>query len=328
MIYRVGVIGAGQIAQQRHLPVLAALPNVKVDWVADLDAASGQRVALVYNTSFLPLDGGKIKLPACDIALVAIPYGVRAPYYAALRGIGTRALFVEKPLARTRAEQAAIEAPYLPSNVACGYSRRASSGAEILKNIVKSGMYGKIRRIEYGWGGVGGVSFGEKHYGDIRKAGGGPLIEVGVHGMDLVAYLADAREVTIVRKSLVFQDGFDLHTEFEAVLQSDHGAVEFGCIVSTLRHTTNRLLVVFDLVDITWDLMGNGPVRVRSHRDGCEFEVRLSNGSKPAKPYASLAVFWSDFLGGVDCGLPNYTCAADMRVVTSLIESLYEGSAN
>ena len=105
--YRIGVIGTGNIARLVHLPVLTSMPDVRVAWVADVNAASAASVARAFKlrSIALPLSAGAES--DCDVVLIASPVGTRLPYleHLARRGI---AAFVEKPFARTVEEHRAF----------------------------------------------------------------------------------------------------------------------------------------------------------------------------------------------------------------------------
>ncbi|MCB1022651.1 MAG: Gfo/Idh/MocA family oxidoreductase, partial [Acidobacteria bacterium] len=95
---RIGIVGAGDIVRAVHLPVLLAMPQAQVEWLCDVDTNRAKTMSKAYGPRAVeaPRDPGD--LPEADVVLLATPYGVRRPYYEALRARGT-AIYVEKPFA-------------------------------------------------------------------------------------------------------------------------------------------------------------------------------------------------------------------------------------
>jgi predicted dehydrogenase len=134
---RIGVLGCGQIAVEQHLPVLAALPDVHIAWLADIDDKSAAQAAQVYGCRTASLRHLAAALGEIDILLVAAPCGARGQYYDVIRdGNDALAVFVEKPFARTVSEHLAISAMRRPGRIACGLSRRATPNVVAVKNML------------------------------------------------------------------------------------------------------------------------------------------------------------------------------------------------
>ena len=96
---RIGVIGAGTIVENIHLPVLANLPGVSVAWVADRSEDRAERLARAFAIDARPLS----RTDDADILLVAIPMLGRDQWFEHAHRHGM-ALFVEKPFAVSLAQ--------------------------------------------------------------------------------------------------------------------------------------------------------------------------------------------------------------------------------
>ena len=116
--FTLGIIGAGNVVSANHLPVLEAMPEVQISWITDKDNGRAARVAQAYGIADRDLAGGLDNFPKTDAVLMAIPFGVREPYYTALAQRGD-AVYVEKPFARDcrRASQAVFLVRRLPTRV-------------------------------------------------------------------------------------------------------------------------------------------------------------------------------------------------------------------
>ena len=70
----IGIIGAGNISSTVHLPLLSCIENVSVKYIAD--TFDPKDLAKTYNTQSIKITD-ITSLPDCDIAVLAIPVGVR-----------------------------------------------------------------------------------------------------------------------------------------------------------------------------------------------------------------------------------------------------------
>jgi predicted dehydrogenase len=68
---RVGIVGAGRVADTHHLPVLALMPDVELAWICYLNRARAAKLARSYG-----IDEVQEKIAACsdvDVPLLATP---------------------------------------------------------------------------------------------------------------------------------------------------------------------------------------------------------------------------------------------------------------
>lgn len=93
----VGVIGAGFVAQEYHLPVLSELSETEITYVADIDPEAARDATSPFGSRALGIDD-PATLPECDVALLTVPVGYREPY---IQEFGTRGtpILSEKPFA-------------------------------------------------------------------------------------------------------------------------------------------------------------------------------------------------------------------------------------
>src|SRR4051794_18641367 len=73
----IGIVGAGQIASDSHLPALLAMTDARVAWVSDRDAHRACLVAKTFRVPYAEYQNSFTDLPDCDVVLLAVPYGVR-----------------------------------------------------------------------------------------------------------------------------------------------------------------------------------------------------------------------------------------------------------
>ena len=186
--FRVGVIGAGSIAQS-HLTAYSQNPDVELIAVADMNLERAQQVAEQHGATRAYADPHELLAdPEIDGVSICTWNDSHAAWAIAAVEAGKHVL-VEKPIARTLAEaeelQRVVEAH--DRVVQVGFVRRHSPNCQVLKTFIDQGDLGEIyyarasclRRA----GNPGGW------FADQEISGGGPLLDIGIHVLDLCWYL-------------------------------------------------------------------------------------------------------------------------------------------
>lgn len=187
---KIGIIGVGSIAQSVHIPALRKHEDVEIVAVCDTREDELNKVADDLGVKYR-FDNFEdlIKLDELDAVLICTPNMMHEePTVKAL--LSGKHVFVEKPIARNSSEGAAMVAAAKKSGkqLMVGYCWRWNPGAAALKRFIDAGDMGEIyygrvqamrRRGIPGWG-----VFTQKD-----KQGGGPLIDIGCHLLDLTLWL-------------------------------------------------------------------------------------------------------------------------------------------
>jgi len=189
----IGFIGSGGIAQNHHLPVYQKLRDeglVEIVAIADVNEAVATATAERFRVLHVYTDYRElIARPDIDAVVVCTPNFLhKQPAIEAFQA--GKHVFVEKPIALNAIEGAAmVEAARVAGKkLQVGYCMRFSTGAQAVKRLVDDGRLGEIyharchalRRRGIPAHGV----FTQKD-----KQGGGPLIDIGVHILDLTLWL-------------------------------------------------------------------------------------------------------------------------------------------
>ena len=190
---RVGIIGVGGIANGAHMPSYAKLQDL-VEMVAfcDIIPERAQKGAEMYGAP-----GAKVfkdyqemlEMKDLDSVSVCTPNKFHAPITIAALKAGKH-VFCEKPMAITaeEADKMVKAAKETGLKLSVGYQSRFSDDAQLLKQMISSGELGEIyyseatsirRRGVPTWG-----VFLSK-----ELQGGGPLIDIGTHVLDLTLWL-------------------------------------------------------------------------------------------------------------------------------------------
>jgi len=181
---KIGIIGVGSISNL-HLQSYVANPRVELIGVHDLNLERAQEMAAQYGAprvyaTLAELLGD----PEIDAVSVCTWNDSHAEVAIAALEAGKHVL-VEKPLSKSVAEAEAIAEAVSRTgkHLQVGFVRRFSSNATVLKSFIDAGELGQIyyakainiNRI----GNPGGW------FADSAKSGGGPLIDIGIHFLDL-----------------------------------------------------------------------------------------------------------------------------------------------
>lgn len=189
---RVGIIGCGGIANGKHLPSLSKLDNVELVAFCDIIPERAKEAAEKYGaksaktyTDYQKMisDGGT------DVIHVCTPNSSHAPITIAALEAGNHVM-CEKPMAKTAADALKMveTAKRTGKKLTIGYNSRYRADSLYLKGLIDRGDLGDIyfakahairRRAVPTWG----------VFLDEEAQGGGPLIDIGTHALDLTLWL-------------------------------------------------------------------------------------------------------------------------------------------
>lgn len=186
---RVGVIGAGVGAL--HLSAYAQLPQVDIVALAGLDDDRVRRVAAEYQVPQTYREYEHLlAAPDIDAVSVCLPNVLHAPVSIAALRAGKHVL-VEKPLARNAEEARAIaEAAHAHDRVLMvSFDKRYRNDVQWIRQYIDSGALGRIYYAKAHWMRRAGIPRLGSWFVSKEQAGGGPLIDLGVHVLDIAMYL-------------------------------------------------------------------------------------------------------------------------------------------
>lgn len=198
---RVGIIGCGGIANGKHMPGLSRLKNVEMVAFCDIIEEKADKAAAEYGGKDAKtyLDYRKLlEDKTIDVIHVCTPNDSHADITVASLEADKHVL-CEKPMAKTAegARRMVAAAKATGKKLSIGYQSRHRSDAQYLKQAIVRGDLGDIyyakahairRRAVPTWG----------VFLDEEKQGGGPLIDIGTHALDLTLWLMDNYEPQMV----------------------------------------------------------------------------------------------------------------------------------
>jgi predicted dehydrogenase len=195
---RVGVIGAG--VGEMHLAGYSKLPRVEIAALAGLDDDRVRRVAAEYRVpqtfrEYTDL----LAAPNIDAVSVCLPNALHLPVTVAALKAGKHVL-VEKPLARTAIEgRAMVEAARAHDRILMiSFNHRYRGDVQWVKQYIESGALGRIYYAKAHWMRRAGIPRLGSWFVNKEQAGGGPLVDLGVHILDIAMYLMGEPRATAV----------------------------------------------------------------------------------------------------------------------------------
>ncbi|MBE2270742.1 MAG: Gfo/Idh/MocA family oxidoreductase [Anaerolinea sp.] len=196
---RVGVVGLGW-AGETHLKSYLNVPNVEVVALAEPQEARLQQVGRLYEVPNLYTDYRElVERDDLDVVSVATPNHLHMPVTVAALNGGKHVL-CEKPLARSGAEsRQMVEAARAAGRVLeVAFNHRQRGDVQILKQYVDEGGLGRIYHGKATWMRRSGIPGMGGWFTSREMAGGGPLIDLGVHVLDMILYLLNEPKVVSV----------------------------------------------------------------------------------------------------------------------------------
>jgi predicted dehydrogenase len=126
-------------------------------------------------------------------AIVAVPHDTATALVVALLDDGTKVL-LEKPLGRNIQEAQALASHPHSNNLSIGFNYRFMPGVIALKKALDGQVLGKISTLKMELGHGGGPKDKGSWKLDPVRAGGGVVLDPGIHLIDLLVYLFKATE--------------------------------------------------------------------------------------------------------------------------------------
>lgn len=193
---KVGIVGCGGIANGKHLPALQQIPEVEFCAFCDIIVERAEKANKTYadGKAVVTDDYKKLIQMDLDAVYVCTPNCSHCEITVAALLAGKHVM-CEKPMAMNYAEAKQMIAARDKSGklLTIGYQNRYRPDSLYLKKECEKGALGDIyvakahavrRRAVPTWG----------MFLDEEKQGGGPLIDIGTHALDLALFMMNNYE--------------------------------------------------------------------------------------------------------------------------------------
>ncbi len=200
-IVKIGIIGCGGIANGKHMPSLSKVEGAQMVAFCDLIVERAERARAQYGTPDAKVYTDYHELladPEIEVVHVLTPNRSHADISIDALHAGKHVM-CEKPMAKTAADaRRMVEAAReTGKKLTIGYQHRQKAPSRYAKAYIEDGELGEIyyancyairRRGTPNWG----VFLNE------YEQGGGPIIDIATHSLDLTLYLMNNYEPAMV----------------------------------------------------------------------------------------------------------------------------------
>jgi len=256
--YKVGIIGAGNIAQSAHLPVYRKLADrAEVVAIADTNLARAQDAAKAFD---IPKAYNSVEelLASSDVDFVDICVwnNSHAPAAIAAAKAG-KPILCEKPMSDSLAHSLEMESEVKKAGVPFMMAMvfRFSAESTLLHQMTEAGELGDIYYAKTGYIRRRGTPIG--WFTDMSKSGGGPVIDIGVHCIDVTWFLMGRPKPTRVSAAVSYAIGNFKTKGISRWTALDPGSGVFDTedSASAIIHFENGASM---LVEVSWALNADG----------------------------------------------------------------------
>ena len=335
---RIGVIGLG--IGRSHIEGFQMHPDAEVVAAADIDQEVLGRWAEEYQISRTYQDYQQmLGEETLDIVSIATPNHLHLPMSLAAFQAGSHVL-CEKPMALNASEgRTMLEAAQKAGKrLMINFSFRFKPQSMALWRQVKSGMLGEIYYARTAWLRRRGMPRFGGWFGQKALSGGGPLIDLGVHRLDLALWLMGYPKpvyvigncVHSIATELATQENklFDVEDFASGYVQFDSGATL--CLeASWASHIKERELMETRLFGTKggahhYNLNEGYEFEVETYfeKDGDQYNMKLHHF--PATPSHNSMYH---FVDAIINDQPHMGTGEEGLIVMEILDALYQSSA-
>jgi predicted dehydrogenase len=323
---RIGVIGAGWPGE-RHAEGFLASGEATIDAIADLDEPRRALFAARYGAAKQFADyRDMLDDPDLDAVVIALPNFLHLSSTLAALESGKHVL-CEKPPAMTTAEADQMAKAAEKHGLVLGYAtrRRFNPATDLLAMHIAQGRLGEIYHARAVWTRTWGVPVGVGGwFTDPARAGGGALIDIGIHVLDLAWFLMGHPDPVTVSGSVF--------NKYPTLTRTDDSAFAF------VRFAGGRSLHL----ETSW-VLAQGEDTMEVHLYGAEGGARLDDNSLDiygvgeegvtrTSPrvmqglYPSFVSQAEDFIHAVRAGSKARTSARQGVLLMAMLEGIYRSA--
>ncbi len=186
---KIGIIGAGKISRA-HIKGYTECKDAQITAICDINEDRAIQKAKEYGVKNIYTDYKEL-LSNSDVDAVSICTWNNMHAQIAIDALAAgKNVLCEKPMAMNTEQALNMQKAQKESGklLMIGFVRRFGNDCTILKDFIQTGDLGDIYYAKANYirrnGNPGGW------FSDKQRSGGGPLIDLGVHVLDLVRYLA------------------------------------------------------------------------------------------------------------------------------------------
>ena len=195
----VGLIGCGRIAEIAHVPILARLRAARL--VAAADASTERRAWLAACAPDVQLHAtweGLLQDPKVEAVIVALPTALHAEAACAAFAAGKH-VYCEKPLAAEFDDAKTVVRAWRSAGRLgmIGFNYRFNELYRRLRSQIAAGLIGEVVQIRSAFSTTSDVLTAWR---ETRRTGGGVLLDLAAHHIDLVRFVLGHEVVRVTAR--------------------------------------------------------------------------------------------------------------------------------
>jgi predicted dehydrogenase len=332
----IGIIGCGSMGRE-HARNLRMLSGARL--VAISDPVEDARRRLIAETAVPYAYAGYhdlLEAPDVDAVIITVPNALHRGVALAALAAGKHVL-LEKPLAHSVEDGAAIVRAAEQSNkvVMLGFNHRFNPSAQALHRAIEAGRLGTLYYARARWLRREGLPPQGSWFTSKAAAGGGPLIDIGVHMLDLALHMLGYPQAITAfgvthayfgseRAQTAPPNLFDVEDFAAGMITLANGA--------TVQVETSWASFIRDDSDICLELLGtlggarlsnddDNPLSIFTTQDGEQVDIT------PRLP--EIDGHWEElraFLSAIRTGSPSPVPIRDGLRILEIIDAVYESA--
>jgi len=333
---RIGVVGLG--VGRYHLEQYAKYPGAEVVAIADPDEKRLSEIGDKYAVERRYRDAYEMfAKERLDVVSVATPNKFHMPLAVAALQAGCHVL-CEKPMAMNAAEARRMlaAAKKAKRRIMINFSYRFTEQAQALKREVDAGVLGEIYFGRTIWHRRRGLPGFGGWFGQKGLAGGGPLIDLGVHRLDLALWLMGypkpawvlAGAYDHIASRLAKEQGkkFDVEDLAAGFVRFINGAT-LVVEASWAANIAERELMETRLFGTRGGMVHRNrnegyefEAEIYIERHGCQFDLKLH----PPVPGVKSAMH--HFLDAISANQPHIATGEEGLLVMEILDAIYSSA--
>ena len=329
----VGVVGLGM--GRNHITGYQGHPAARVTAIADVDEARLHEIGERFNVPgrYTSVEA-MLAAEKLDVVSVATPNKFHLPVSAAAFEAGCHVL-CEKPMAMNAQEgrQMLAAAEKAGKRLMINFSYRFTEQSMALKQQVDDGILGEVYFGRTVWHRRRGLPGFGGWFGQKALSGGGPLIDLGVHRLDLALWLMGYPKPVWVLGSTYNHLALELAQKVNAAYDVEDlavGMVKFANGASLVleaswaaniqerEHMETRLYgTKAGLVQRNYEETYKFEAEIYLEKNGSHFDMKL-HSPYPAVPHSAY-----HFIDSILSGKPHIATGAEGLLVMEILDALY-----
>ncbi len=190
MSKRIGIVGLGTIGRYHAEQLHSLASQVPATLVGGMDIAERTRHRFEDQFEVPTFDAHEALYDHVDAVIITTPNRYHEAYAVDALESGLNVL-IEKPLAHTveSAQHIVRAARNAESVCRVGFHNRVARPVDVLMNYLQDGRFGDVYHIEANYLRRRGIPGRGSWFTNKSTAGGGALVDIGAHAIDLALYV-------------------------------------------------------------------------------------------------------------------------------------------